>query len=151
MRIPRLRVLLFWTVWLGFGAVCWWTEFFVVYLVLTGFVLILTNLGSSRKPGELSAYSVFNPGQQRLLGTMTPEQLSASLLGIPGGAEMRAEDVGGDSDEGLDEPQARVLARSERRRNTVCHCGSGLKFKKCCGDPRLTQPLKYRYALDQQH
>ena len=45
-------------------------NFGAVYFMLTIIALIFLNLGQ-RKPGELSAYSVFNPNHQRILGTMT--------------------------------------------------------------------------------
>ena len=39
--------------------------------MITIIVLIFLNLGE-RKPGQLSAYSVFNPNQERMLGSMSP-------------------------------------------------------------------------------
>ena len=39
--------------------------------MITIIVLIFLNLGE-RKPGQLSAYSVFNPNQERILGSMSP-------------------------------------------------------------------------------
>jgi len=51
------------SIYLGFGA---------VYLCLAIIYYIFTCLGE-RKPGELSAYSVFNENGERLPGTMTAE------------------------------------------------------------------------------
>lgn len=38
--------------------------------MITIIALIFMNLGQ-RNPGDLSAYSVFNPNQERILGTMS--------------------------------------------------------------------------------
>lgn len=54
-------------------------EFGFVFFVSSLFVFIFINLGS-RKPGELSAYSVFNPHCERLPGTMTAEHFERDLL-----------------------------------------------------------------------
>lgn len=49
-----------------------------VYLVGTIFLLIAMNLGTKAE-GELSAYSIFNPGLQRLPGQITAEDLDGQL------------------------------------------------------------------------
>lgn len=49
------------------------------YLLLSAFVLIFANLGQ-RKLGELSAYNVFNPQFQELLGQLRAEHLEADLI-----------------------------------------------------------------------
>uniref|UniRef100_A0A915PYA0 SAYSvFN domain-containing protein n=1 Tax=Setaria digitata TaxID=48799 RepID=A0A915PYA0_9BILA len=54
-------------------------EFGLVFFVFSLLVFLITNLGK-RKPGELSAYSVFNPYCKRLPGTLTAEQLERDLL-----------------------------------------------------------------------
>jgi len=60
------------TVMVGFGAV-----FFCISLL----VFICLNLSDRRRrKGELSAYSVFNPGCQQLEGTVTAEKLQSNLV-----------------------------------------------------------------------
>ena len=53
-------------------------HFEVLYAISTIFLLILLNLGQ-RREGEWSAYSVFNEGYVRLLGTTTGEMIDAEI------------------------------------------------------------------------
>lgn len=56
---------------LGFGA---------VYFATSAFACIWLNLGTKRRrPGEMSAYSVFNPGCQNIQGTLTADQFEAEI------------------------------------------------------------------------
>ena len=57
-------------------------EFAAVFIVFTLFYIMYVNMrsgGESKKPGELSAYSVFNPNCERLDGTFTAEQFEKEL------------------------------------------------------------------------
>ncbi|VDN56196.1 unnamed protein product [Dracunculus medinensis] len=54
-------------------------EFGFVFLLFSLFILIFVNLGQ-RKENEPSAYSVFNPNCERILGTLTAEQFENELL-----------------------------------------------------------------------
>uniref|UniRef100_A0A914CZ68 SAYSvFN domain-containing protein n=1 Tax=Acrobeloides nanus TaxID=290746 RepID=A0A914CZ68_9BILA len=54
-------------------------EFGIVYFVISLFILMFLNLGV-RKEGEMSAYSVFNPDCERLLGQLTGEHFERDLL-----------------------------------------------------------------------
>ena len=47
--------------------------------MLSGFILIFANLGQ-RKPGTLSAYSVFNKNNEKLLGTFDLDSVERSFL-----------------------------------------------------------------------
>jgi hypothetical protein len=49
------------------------------YVLLSAFVLVFSNLGQ-RRAGELSAYNVFNPQFQELLGQLRLEHLEADLI-----------------------------------------------------------------------
>ena len=56
---------------IGFGA---------VYFTTSVFALIWLNLGNhNRQPGQLSAYSVFNPGFESIEGTLTGDQFDAEI------------------------------------------------------------------------
>lgn len=73
----RLLKLLLWLcllgtfVFLGLGG---------VFLLISSFFVIYSSMGSNtRKKGELSAYSVFNPNCQRLQGQLTAEQFEREL------------------------------------------------------------------------
>ena len=142
--IPQMQTkrILFYSLWAGFGVLCYVMEFFVVYICLSGFVLIFANLRSEMKPGEISAYSVFNRGQRAIPGTATPADLAGAF-----GAALRpqeVDDVPADVDEDADSAAvaAPQLTHRDRQPNSPCYCGSGLKYKKCCGDPRIKQQLE---------
>ncbi|VDM99585.1 unnamed protein product [Thelazia callipaeda] len=57
-------------------------EFGLVFFIFSLFVILFINM-EKRKPGDLSAYSVFNPRCERLLGTMTAEHFERDLLKKP--------------------------------------------------------------------
>jgi len=66
----------FWLLWQLFFA---WCEFGAVFFIFSLFILIMLSLGT-RNQGEPSAYSVFNPNCERLLGQLTAEQFESELL-----------------------------------------------------------------------
>ena len=45
-----------------------------IFFILSGIYFIFTNLGK-RKPGELSAYSVFNKDFKKIAGTMDADEM----------------------------------------------------------------------------
>ncbi|KAM6915039.1 SAYSvFN domain-containing protein 1 [Xenentodon cancila] len=76
-NLTLLKVLL-WLVLLGLFAEL---EFGLPFFVISLFYWLYEGLRSPepRKPGELSAYSVFNPDCQPLLGSLTAEQLEGEM------------------------------------------------------------------------
>ncbi len=80
MRIINFLDVLFYTLINRFALA--WTSavyhFEVLYAISTIFLLIFLNLGE-RRDGEWSAYSVFNEGYVRLLGTTTAEMIDAEI------------------------------------------------------------------------
>lgn len=64
--------------WLGGWALFAYLEFGSLWLLLSLFGLLFANLGE-RKAGEVSAYSVFNAGFKRLLGTRTAEDFEQDI------------------------------------------------------------------------
>ena len=71
-KIPHIAVwLLLWKlfVFIGFGS---------LWVIFTLFCAMFLNLGE-RRPGELSAYSVFNDGFTKILGTISPEQFENEI------------------------------------------------------------------------
>lgn len=55
-------------------------EFGAVFFVCSALYFIFTNLRNiPRKPGELSAYSVFNPNCESIDGTLKAEQFESEL------------------------------------------------------------------------
>uniref|UniRef100_A0A096M8T7 SAYSVFN motif domain containing 1 n=1 Tax=Poecilia formosa TaxID=48698 RepID=A0A096M8T7_POEFO len=76
-NIMLLKVLL-WVVLLGLFVEL---EFGLPFFIISLFYWLYEGLRSPepRKPGELSAYSVFNPDCQPLLGSLTAEQLEGEM------------------------------------------------------------------------
>ncbi|XP_077409658.1 SAYSvFN domain-containing protein 1 [Vanacampus margaritifer] len=76
-NITLLKVLL-WVVLLGFFVEL---EFGLPFFVASLFYWLYEGLRDpdEREPGEMSAYSVFNPNCQSLLGALTAEQLEAEM------------------------------------------------------------------------
>ena len=64
--------------WLVGSRISYHAEWGPVYIILTGFVVIFTNLGT-RKAGEASAYSVFNEGFRELPGTFNANRVDEHL------------------------------------------------------------------------
>ena len=95
--------------------------------ILSVLIFMFINLGK-REEGTLSAYSVFNKGAQRLMGTFAPEAIDQQF-----GGRQRFEEE--------EKPQAcqkesalrnTSLNKMSKMGNQECYCGSGKKFKKCC-------------------
>jgi len=120
-----------WITWIAVGVAFFDPDFALLYCILTGFFLVLTNLGR-RKAGELSAYPVFNPGMKPLPGTTSAREIDASLRAGGGLGAAHSIDFP-DSDESETENTLKPIEKQGR--NELCICGSGLKFKKCCGSP----------------
>lgn len=76
-NLTLLKVLL-WLVLLGLFVEL---EFGLPFFIISLFYWLYEGLRSpaAREPGELSAYSVFNPDCQPLLGTLTAEQLEGEM------------------------------------------------------------------------
>ncbi|KAM6991854.1 SAYSvFN domain-containing protein 1 [Tautogolabrus adspersus] len=76
-NLTLLKVLL-WLVLLGLFVEL---EFGLPFFVISLFYWLYEGLRSpaAREPGELSAYSVFNPNCQPLLGSLTAEQLEGEM------------------------------------------------------------------------
>ena len=125
-------------------------NFGAVYFMITIIALIFLNLGQ-RKPGELSAYSVFNPNNERILGS-----LGNNNFGL--GQNQLFDDFSDNNELNRQIEQMRQVEReineeldrkihydtkSELRKeylktkaeqplNSNCSCGSGKKYKNCC-------------------
>ncbi len=124
-------------------------NFGAVYFMITIIILIFLNLGE-RKPGQLSAYSVFNPNQERILGSMSPNDFGL------GGNQIYAEFNDNSLNRQIeqmrqvereinDEVNRKIhydtkselrkeylKTKAEQPLNSNCSCGSGKKYKNCC-------------------
>mmetsp|Transcript_20162 Transcript_20162/g.30200 ORF Transcript_20162/g.30200 Transcript_20162/m.30200 type:complete len:178 (+) Transcript_20162:97-630(+) len=112
-------------------------------LLLTGFYLILSHLccasESADSKGSYSAYAALNEDGYRLPGTFTAEQYEGELRNRP----RRKEKI-----EVKANPKEKLRAHYERKSkaaNKPCVCGSGRKYKKCCGRRGLTARNKSEF------
>lgn len=125
------------TIAIGFGSVyaCFWLMW-----------LIFNNLGE-RKEGEMSAYSIFNAGGERITGTFTAEDIDAQYrygAGItaarapPSASSLSGNIITGNAGTtaATRAQQTAALAglRLNKDGNKPCPCGSGRKLKRCCFD-----------------
>ena len=125
-------------------------NFGAVYFMIAIIVLIFLNLGQ-RKPGELSAYSVFNPNHERILGSLSNNNFGIGQNQIFGEfidnnelnrqiEQMRQ--VEREINEELDRKihydtkselrKEYLKTKAEQPLNSNCSCGSGKKYKNCC-------------------
>lgn len=130
--MTRLIILLVW-IYLYKLFIEW--EFGVVYFFISILCFIFLNLGK-RKPGELSAYSVFNPNFERLAGTLTSDMIQP-------GINNNLEDEIRNEKEVIEVEKEIILTKHETNKmkikekakqtlNSLCNCGSGIKYKRCC-------------------
>ena len=76
------RYLICIVIWFGIWRAFVYVEFGSLWLLISMYAAIFLNLGE-RKEGELSAYSVFNTGYKRLLGTLDAEQFDNEIRHRP--------------------------------------------------------------------
>ena len=117
--------------------------------MITIIVLIFLNLGE-RKPGQLSAYSVFNPNQERILGSMSSNDFGLGMNQMYDGfnndsLNRQMEQMRQVEKEINNEVNRRIhydtkselrkeylKTKAEQPLNSNCFCGSGKKYKNCC-------------------
>jgi hypothetical protein len=141
-----------------------------VYVIFSALGLMYYNTNTRpRREGELSAYSIFNPGGRRLLGDISSQQIQDEFLNRGGNqqsAQREIQEAAREIDEGDDEDaqferelQAAIAAslgenkdgdssdlrrRTRLKPNDDCYCNSGLKYKRCCSiiDSERTRELQ---------
>ena len=125
-------------------------NFGAVYFMITIIVLIFLNLGE-RKPGELSAYSVFNPNHERILGGLSNNHFGLGQNQLfdefSNNNELNRQieqmrQVEREINEELDRKihydtkselrKEYLKTKAEQPLNSNCACGSGKKYKNCC-------------------
>jgi Uncharacterized conserved domain (SAYSvFN) len=106
------RTYLFYLTWAAVLCICYRYGIERLWLLAVLFSAIFMNL-RDKSDGELSAYSVFNRGMQRLMGTMTAEQFENEILHHQRrpGAEQHHEE---EDDEQEDEGEGQRLQRHVR-------------------------------------
>lgn len=66
--------------WCSLFGLAVFAEFGAVFIILSSFVIIWSNTRTSpRRPGEVSAYSVFNPNCEAIDGTLDAKQFEKEL------------------------------------------------------------------------
>jgi hypothetical protein len=88
MQLPSLKSMSFMTIsqtiklllWLAVWQAFVYVDFGSFFVVITGIALIFLNLGEKKDPSELSAYSVFNKDQQRMMGSLTADQFEREIM-----------------------------------------------------------------------
>lgn len=119
LKISLMRYI-FLAMWLTGFILCNLHDCGSIWIILSLFLVIFRNLGT-REKGELSAYSVFNEGCQRLLGTMTSEQFER---------EIRHDDGYGEGIDDITGPDNMQRARGQiREHNAVGVVASGARKK----------------------
>ena len=133
-------------IWYSLYRIFLYFNFALVFFLLTIIALIFLNLGE-RKPGELSAYSVFNPNQERIYGfdnnmgigqnpfiMMDNERINNQIEHM-----RRVEREINDelnrkvqSDTKSELRKEFLKSKAEYPLNSNCKCGSGKKYKNCC-------------------
>ena len=149
MDFLNTKNIIIFIIWYSFYRLFLKFNFGAVYFMITIIILIFLNLGE-RKPGQLSAYSVFNPNQERILGSMSPNDFGL------GGNQIYAEFNDNSLNRQIeqmrqvereinDEVNRKIhydtkselrkeylKTKAEQPLNSNCSCGSGKKYKNCC-------------------
>jgi hypothetical protein len=111
-------------IWAGLFGLAVWTEWGLVFCILSLIVLVFLNLRTEESPDGVSAYSVFNRAGRALPGTFDARDVDAAIRNLP----MKKEQM-----MPLIEEEQEIKVRRGKAANQDCQCGSGRKYKKCCG------------------
>ena len=147
MDFLSTKNIIIFVVWYSLYRIFLYFNFALVFFLLTIIALIFYNLGE-RKPGELSAYSVFNPNQERILSldnNIGIVQNPYNMFLDNDRINQEIEHMNRLNREIDEEIHRKVKSdtKSEKRKeflkskakyplNSTCICGSGKKYKNCC-------------------
>ena len=147
MDFLSTKNIIIFVVWYSLYRIFLYYNFALVFMLLTIIGLIFYNLGE-RKPGELSAYSVFNPNQERIpeLGNnmnigQNPLNIFLDNDRINQEIERRRQirrEINEEihrkvkSDTKNELRKEYLKTKAEYPLNSDCICGSGKKYKNCC-------------------
>ena len=135
-------------IWYSLYRIFLYYNFALVFFLLTIIALIFLNLGV-RKPGTLSAYSVFNPNQERIYGFDNNIDIAVGQnpFGIIDNNRINNEiermrqierEINEEvnrkvkSDTKSELKKEYLKSKAEYPLNSICKCGSGKKYKNCC-------------------
>jgi len=147
MDFLSTKNIIIFVVWYSLYRIFLYFNFALVFMLLTIIALIFYNLGE-RKPGELSAYSVFNPNHERIpeLGNninigQDPLNIFLDSDRINQEIERRRQiqrEINEEihrkvkSDTKSELRKEYLKTKAEYPLNSNCFCGSGKKYKNCC-------------------
>jgi hypothetical protein len=104
--------------------VCWDIDFLQVYGMLTLIVAILVFGLGTKKPGEKSAYSVFNKGMGSLAGTFGAGDFERHLRSQEKAQKDFTEALSSDDDDGDEVGTLKTIGkRKKARRKAALHTG----------------------------
>lgn len=78
LQAPSRMTIMWGFCWITGYIMSIWMKFGSIYFIFTMIIGIFLNLGVKQN-GEASAYSVFNQGYERILGTMTADQFEREI------------------------------------------------------------------------
>lgn len=127
-------------------------EFGLFYLIITIIYLIINNLSSTSNGNQLlSAYSVFNPNQERLLGNLNPEQFEREIrYSTNNNTNNNPNTVSINTVNNTNNSTSNInYSRHSKFANKPCYCGSLRKYKLCCSIINPAQLEKQKTELQQ--
>ena len=147
MDFLSTKNIIIFVVWYSLYRIFLYYNFALVFMLLTIIALIFYNLGE-RKPGELSAYSVFNPNQERIPELGNNMNIGENPLNIFLDSERINQEIERrrqirreineeihrkvKSDTKSELRKEYLKTKAEYPLNSNCFCGSGKKYKNCC-------------------
>ena len=147
MDFLSTKNIIIFVVWYSLYRIFLYYNFALVFMLLTIIALIFYNLGES-KPGELSAYSVFNPNQERIPELGNNMNIGENPLNIFLDSERINQEIERrrqirreineeihrkvKSDTKSELRKEYLKTKAEYPLNSNCFCGSGKKYKNCC-------------------
>jgi len=113
-------------------------QFAKIFLCVSGICFIFSNLGK-RAPGTLSAYSIFNKNNEKILGTFDSAQVDKQFAGrmneipVNNNNQKKADDMTEEEEYEIFKKIKESYEKNQSKfANQPCYCGSMKKYKKCC-------------------
>ena len=116
--------------WLAFGRVCWDIDFLQVYGMLSLIVAILVFGLGNKKPGEKSAYSVFNKGMGSLAGTFGAGDFERHLRSQEKVQKDFTEALSSDDDDGDEVGTLKTIGKRKKARRKAALGGRAVTWAR---------------------
>lgn len=115
------------TVWLALLYLTSLVKLGNYFFIASALYWVFTNLGQI-KPGEKSAYSIFNPNNEKLLGTFSGNEWLKPF----GGTAATTTPSNPEHEQDMKALADSYYQHQSKMANKPCYCGSSLKYKRCC-------------------